>query len=387
MKEKVAICINSLRIGGSERVVSTLLQHLNEEFDFHLVLYSDVVEYKIPHNVKIFSLAQSPNENIFAMLLKGPLLSYRLYRYCKKNSITSVVGFLNRGCYVTALAGRLFNFNGKTIMCQRTHQSALVSYGSSIYRLFSNGLLKWSYEKADLILANSNAIADDLQNYVPDKQIQTIYNPIDLEEIKKLSAATSPYEFESGYFYFIVLGGLRKEKNHKTLLQAFSLIKNKPAKLLIVGGGELGAELNRLAAGLKISEKVIFLGSRPNPFPLLLQADCLILPSLVEGFPNALLEGLACGKPVISADCYSGPREILAPGTLKSENETIEIAEYGILVPVNNTKQLAKAMEIMMEDHSLRQAYAKKAADRISAFQICHLKEDFIRAFSSKGKY
>ncbi|RYG46176.1 MAG: hypothetical protein EOO01_16595, partial [Chitinophagaceae bacterium] len=133
MKEKIVICINSLRTGGTERVVSILLEHLRDRFDLHLVLYNDSADQIIPGGVKVFSLSQPAKEGSIAMLLKGPFLSYRLYRYCRKNSITTIVAFLNRACYLSALTRRLFNYKGKIVMCQRTHQSTLVSYGSRWY--------------------------------------------------------------------------------------------------------------------------------------------------------------------------------------------------------------------------------------------------------------
>ncbi len=121
-----------------------------------------------------------------------------------------------------------------------------------------------------------------------------------------------------------------------------------------------------------LEKKVTFLGEQKNPFQYLANADCFIFTSNHEGFPNALMEALACGLPVISTDCLSGPREILAPNSnihtqLKNK---VEIAEYGILTPVNHEKCLIEAMNIMKNNFELRKNYSKKALSRANDFNI-----------------
>lgn len=385
MKESIAICINSLRIGGTERVVSILLDHLRNDFHIHLVLYNDEIGFEIPAGVKVFKLSQPAAESSAAMLVKGPFLSYKLHRYCKKNSITTAIGFLNRGCYMVALLRKLFRYSGKVVMCQRTHQSTLTAHGSFLYRIFSNLLLKWSFSAADLVLANSFEIEKDLEKYVrPNTPVLVIHNPMNLAEIKHLAGEHVALARPDGSFRFVALGGLRPEKDHEMLLEAFSNLTTKGTKLWIIGGGELETRLKRKALDLHISGALEFFGRISNPFPFLSAADCLVLSSRVEGFPNALLEGLACGKPVISTDCMSGPREILAPGTSAPKNLTAaEFAEFGILVPVHNAGQMTRAMQEMMDNDTLREAYAEKAADRIRSFDVMLLKKLFINAFSS----
>ena len=387
MKQPIIICINSLRIGGTERVVSILLEHLKDVFEIHLALYNNAAHYPIPEGVKVFTLDQSPGETNFSMLMKGPLLSYRLYRYCRKYKIQTVVAFLNRPCYLAALMKELWNYKGKVVMCQRTHQSALVKYRSKINRFFSNSLLRCSFSRADLVLANSIEIEIDLRKYLPAKvAVKMIYNPLDLEEIERMSAEPFSKIFEPGIFHFIVLGGLRAEKNHSHLLKAFSLLKKGSAKLWIVGGGKLEEDLKAEAIELKLGNSVEFCGFINNPFPFVIKADCLVLASKVEGFPNALLEGLVCGKPVISTDCFSGPREILDPNKEALQHlKDVEFARFGILVPLESVQLLAKAMEVIMEDRTLREEYALRSREAIKMYDIANLKEEYVSAFSNES--
>ena len=103
MKPKLLIFINSLELGGAERVVSHLLRHLNDDFEIHLAMYNKQVEYDIPKNIPIFDLGQPLHENPISIFLKLPLLSYKIFKYCKKNNIKTSVTFLNRPCYINAL--------------------------------------------------------------------------------------------------------------------------------------------------------------------------------------------------------------------------------------------------------------------------------------------
>ena len=118
----------------------------------------------------------------------------------------------------------------------------------------------------------------------------------------------------------------------------------------------------------------------------MIKADCLVLTSKVEGFPNALLEGLVCGKPVISTDCFSGPREILDPNKEALQHlKDVEFARFGILVPLESVQLLAKAMEVIMEDRTLREEYALRSREAIKMYDIANLKEEYVSAFSNES--
>ena len=385
IRPKLLIFINTLQSGGAERVVSLLLEHLKYDFEIHLALYCNIIDYKIPAEIKILDLKQPLKEARLIRLLKLPFLSYKVYRYCKQNAINISVAFLYRPCYINALMKSCWGYTGKVIMCERTHQTTMLQSQNNLYRWFSTFMVKYSYKRANLVLANSYAMQTDLiENFRIKTPVRVIYNPIDLGFIKTHKDEDPGFVFDKNIFYFVNVGGFRREKNHLLLLQAFFILKNLPCKLLIVGGGIMEEELKQKVNDLGLGDKVVFCGFESNPFRFVSRSDCFVLSSDVEGFPNVLIEALACGKPVISTDCHSGPRELLAPATDLHHRaiNNYEIGEYGILTPVNDITALALAMRKIYEDAELRNRFASRAAGRAEQFDVNEIKEFFHVAFS-----
>jgi N-acetylgalactosamine-N,N'-diacetylbacillosaminyl-diphospho-undecaprenol 4-alpha-N-acetylgalactosaminyltransferase len=385
IKPKLLIFINTLQTGGAERVVSLLLNHLKDNFEIHLALYSNYVDYVIPPEIKVLQLHQPLIQRKIIRFLKLPQIALKVYRYCKKNAINNSVAFLYRPCYSNAIMKSFLGYRGYVIMCEGIHQTTMQESHSALYRMFSKFMVKYSYERADIILANSYAIQKDLiENFKIKTPVRVIYNPVDLQLIKLHAAEEPDFIFEKDIFYFITVGNLRKEKNQLLLIEAFFALKNLSCKLLIVGAGVMEEELKQKVKDLRLMNKVIFCGVDKNPFKYVKRSDCFVLSSDVEGFPNVLIEALACGKPVISTDCSSGPRELLAPDTdlYHRAINNYEIGGYGILTPVKDVILLANAMKKMLEDDALRNQLQAKAAIRAQQFDVNEIKHYFHVAFS-----
>lgn len=385
IKPKLLIFINTLQSGGAERVVSLLLAHLKDDFDIHLALYTRIIDYQIPPEIKILDLKQPLDQPKLFRLFKIPFLSYKVNQYCRQHQIGISVSFLKRPCYISALMKSWWGYKGKMIMCERTHLTTLLQNHSMIYRAFSKFMVKYSYKRANLVLTNSYSMQTDLVEHFKVKTpVTVIYNPVDLQFIRTSKNEASEFVFEKGIFHFVNVGGFRREKNHLLMLQAFFILKNLPCKLVIVGGGAMEDELKQKVSDLGLGDKVVFIGFDNNPFKYVNQGDCFVLSSEVEGFPNVLIEALACGIPIISTDCSSGPRELLAPSTDLHHRAvtSYEIGEYGILTPVNDITALAAAMRRMYEDGDLRGRLASKASGRAEHFDVNEIKEYFHAAFS-----
>ncbi len=361
MKKNFSILIYSLANGGAERVVSILLNTLKEKYEITLFLMNDTVFYDIPQDIKIVYLEKSnPKESGIKKLLKLPFLAWKLKKY-NKNDIS--ISFMNRANYINILA-KIFGMKSRVIISERAMPS--FQHANGIQGKINRFLIKNLYSKADLIIANSRGNTCDLIENFNCRRVETINNPIDLEKIKELSS--QKVEFRDNSFTFITIGRLDKGKNHKLMIDA---IHNIDAKLYIIGDGELKDELENHIKSLNLEKKVILLGKQINPYKFLKQADCFLFSSNYEGFPNVILEALACNLPIISTDCKSGPREILSLNSdINLKLDKIEFSKYGILVPLNNKRNLTEAMNEVINNEKLRNNYRKKALDRVSDFRI-----------------
>jgi N-acetylgalactosamine-N,N'-diacetylbacillosaminyl-diphospho-undecaprenol 4-alpha-N-acetylgalactosaminyltransferase len=351
IKKNLSILIYSLAGGGAERVVSILLYELQNKYNITLVLMHDKVDYNIPKDTKIHFLENSnPNENGIKKLLKLPLLGLKYKKLCQENSIDVSLAFMNRPSYV-AIFSKIFGNRAKNIISERTTPSMMYRHDTLLSKV-SKVLIKKLYPKADFIIANAEGNRLDLINsfYIDEAKIITIPNPFDLEKIENLS--NEPVDkIVFNKFTFVTVGRLDKGKNHKLMIDAFSKLENSSTQLIILGEGVEREGLEEQITSLNLSNRVFLMGFDNNPYKYFSKSDIFLFTSLHEGFPNVLVEALACGLPVISSDCKSGPREILAP---KSDvqfqlEQGLEIAEYGILIPVDKEKELIDAMRFMLK--------------------------------------
>ena len=361
--KKIVFLINSLESGGAERVVSNLLNNLVDKNDCYLILIHDYKFYNIDSRVKIITLNESKELSGITKLLRLPILAYKLSKIIKKYEFDRIVSFLTRSNYINVLSNIFIKH--KTIINERAMPS--LQYQDGLNGKINRFLIKSLYPKADLCLSNSYGNMMDLKNNFNVTNLAYIYNPFNLEMIETMSK--KEIEIEKKRFTFVTVGRLDKGKNHKLIIDA---IKDIDADLWIIGDGELRDEIQEYIKFHNLNEKVQLLGKKENPFSYLLKADCFVFTSNHEGFPNVLVEALACGLPIISTDCKSGPREILAPNCdvnfqLKDK---IELVEYGILTPIKNVDKLQEAMNLMINNESLRKKYQDKAKQRANDFRI-----------------
>ncbi|WP_287600206.1 glycosyltransferase [Thiothrix sp.] len=369
--KKVAILTISLRGGGAEKIISYLLKYGEKNFEFHLILLDYEITYEIPKNIKIHTL-NSPKSKILKFISIFNLAD-NLGKYLNHNNISTLISFLNRPNIIASIVKKN-GWAGKVIISERN--DPIPYYKSKAFGFIILRLMQHYYKYPEEITAISRGICLSL-NKLKIKKCTVIYNPAPSQP--NISCAISN---KSDQFTFICIARFYKQKNHHLLLESFSKIRHKNCLLKILGDGPLKENLKQYAIDLKINDKVHFDGFDLDIWSHLKKSDCLVLSSNHEGFGNVILEAMACRVPVISTDCMSGPREILAPDTsLTLISDKIEIAKYGILTPVGSSIHLAEAMERIIEDDNLRKNYQDLSQERLKSFDMEKILASYFNLF------
>ena len=395
MNNHVAFLINSLAGGGAEKVAIRLSEHL--PISAFILLERDV-KYKTDKPI-FFLSNHSTKTSPIIKTLSIPTYAYKLSDFIEKKSL--VVSFLERANFVN-ITSKLFKKH-RAIISVRMDQLT----GHVGLRKLNKLLVRILYPKADLIIAVSHGVKQSLINLgIEEEKIKVIYNPYPIDEIRELAKEPlGSYEEIFKHPVLITAGRLTKQKGQWYLLRVFKALKekHKDLKLVILGEGELKDYLVGLSKELRLktyvwdkdelseSFDVYFLGFQKNPFKFMARSKLFIFPSLWEGFGNVLVEAMACGVPVVSSDCRSGPREILAPNTdFNYQAQKPEFAEYGVLMPIfevkyKTAKETLEEKEIMwvdtidklLEDEGLRKNYSEKAKQRAEDFSIEKIVEEW----------
>jgi len=362
--KRVVVFIYSLGGGGAEKVALEIASGLRESYEVTVVTLSPVQKYD-SLGFDVVSLHRDDLENsALQKFLSIFRLAARFALYCRQNRVDAVISILSRPNIIAAFAKLLYP---KMKLIASEHTTLSNYYGNSFFERVLKKMLSFSYKIADSVVAVSFGIKSDLsENFgVNEKKIEVIYNPVDIQKIKTLSLQLKQRDSGDG-FVFVTAGRLVESKNYPFLFEAFALL---PAfcKLWILGSGEMEKELKFLAVEMGIHERVSFFGFCENPYSYFAAADSFVMASRLEGLPTVLIEALACGLPIVSTDCKSGPREILG-GAADMLISGLERAEYGVLTSLDKPRFLAFAMQKMIEDDAMRLEYRAKAKERAEFF-------------------
>lgn len=329
----------SLDGGGAERAIAVLLNHLDrKQFQPSLALFTRRGAFldEIPPDVPVYDVGESSPYNVVGTAI-------RLRRTILSLSPSIVLSFLKHPNLVSLAVCRAFFPDIPVVISERDTLSLTLAMdrGHLLKRLLHRRL----YPYARKIIAVSNGVKDDLEQSfgISSSRIQVIYNPCNIERVRLLAAAEPDLDIDWRVPTVVAAGRLTAQKGFMYLLQAFAAVaRQRSSQLLILGDGEERPALTRLAGELGIADRVLMPGFPKNPFAYMARGSVFVLPSVREGFPNVLVEAMACGTPVISTTCRSGPNEVITHGV------------NGLLVPPVDPISLAEAMNRLLGDDGLR---------------------------------
>jgi len=345
--------------GGAERVLLNLgcgLVAQGHRVDLVMARYSGHYLDQIPHKIKVVDLKVRSAWGSWRMIHRlgvdawfwtkmvlGKNPHYVLgalpclVDYLKKERPDALISSMDYPNAVAVMARKLAKVKSRVVLTVHSTLSEEIARSKKPRIKAQVEVDRRFYPQADSVITVSQGVADDLARTLnlPVESFTTIYNPVVNERLFQQAAEplSHPWFSGDGPPVLLTVGGIKPAKDHATLLKAFALVREKrPVRLLILGEGKLRENLIRQAEELGISADLEMPGFLDNPFQYMARASLFVLSSVFEGLPTVLIEALACGCPVVSTDCPSGPREILDNG------------RYGALVQMADEKSLAAAI-------------------------------------------
>lgn len=388
MKKSIDFIIGTLSTGGAERVVSNLSMKMDKSIDRSILLFGKNARIEYSYGGRLDTLDGINHEKnfyykVFALFQRIKKLKKRK----NENPNKTYLSFLEYPNLINLLSKK----REKTVISVRNHMTT--KHQNGLKKYFWKFTIKYLYVKSDIIVAVSEEIKNDLHlNFgIPIKKIQVINNSYDLEYINLKSNIPLEEKYKELFSKPVIItaGRLDNQKGQWHLIRVFSEIAklDDELQLVILGRGKIESQLRELVSKYNLNHRIHFLGFQENPFKFIKNSNLFVLPSKHEGFPNALAEAMACGVPVVSTDCLSGPREILAPEEMDISFDNFDYSNktsrYGILTPNFesqnfNATDILNPQEIIMKNEIMQlvnnedklKYYAEKSLERIRDFEI-----------------
>ncbi len=347
---KIAFIITTFSIGGAQKVIIDLIEHMNREvYDIKVIIHSD------------------PIVNQFTKRLDASKISYEFVHRDNKVSITS---YKNLSRALIAFNPDVIHIHLDTLYAPLWvllhNRRTVFTIHSQPYRLFGNKIIKIIFKKLlkrdnFYLTGVSKQIAAETAEIlnVPEKKIVTIYNPVCLsgDEFEKKDRNEKE-------IVFVNVARFNPIKNQILLIDAFSKVIKvcQKTRLIFAGDGEMLEKCKEYSNRLAVSSAINFIGNVENVYSILTKADCFVLSSKSEALPISILEAMACSLPIIAPKVGGIPE-------LVSEN--------GILYETENCDQLVCAMIKMIKDNDYREYCAKKSYQLVEKFNPKYIVDQY----------
>lgn len=349
-KKKIALVGYRLNRGGAERVGAILSIFFDKQgLDVHNIIVIDDIGY--PYAGRIENLGKLKNKT------NGPLNKIKrliaLRTYLKQHDFEYIIDLRFRIKPIQEFLISRFIYNTKTIFT--VHSSKLNSYMPN-----QTFLTKMIYGNCFKMVSITKEMQRMIEQKHGLKNVTTIYNPINIEEITQRADEPISLDFE------FIIGVGQYDTNVKQfdkLIYAYSqsILPKKNIHLVILGEGSLKQRLIEIAKENGVENKLHLLGYKRNPYKYIKQSKFYVMTSAHEGMPMVLLESLVCGTPIVSFNCKTGPSEI------------IEDKKNGLLVENQNIDKLINNMNLFIDDTELYEyckSNALQSAEKYSVEEI-----------------
>lgn len=369
LKQKLLLVVPMLHQGGFERVCVRTARIMEPWFDVTIAMFSDadiayditglsVVNLDVPAAEGKLQKIMNVGKRIGRMrALKKKLKPHITYSFGPTANLINVL---------TPVCGKIWT-------------------GVRSYMDMDNpGKLKLFCRRSDKVICCSEVIAQELKERFGAENTEVLYNPYDCKMMEEMAAKDVPDMPDFSDKKMIISVGREDDvKEFWHLIKCMKLLSDRvpDARLCLVGEGSF-EEYKKLAADLGVTDRICFAGLQKNPFPWMKQAALFVGVSAMEGFPNALVETMACGAGAVFSNCMSGPAEILSDRFLEvvGKQEVLE-EKYGILVPVmddqknleaavitEEEKRLADLLEQLLKNEKRLEQLAEAARQRAAQF-------------------
>lgn len=360
-RKRVLFLIPSFIAGGAQRVFSTLLRHLDYDLlEIHLAVLEAKGEYlaDLPKYIVLHDLKVSRMRYAAPKLLK-------LIRKLKPDTILSTLAYLN---FTVLMVKPFFPKNTRVLVRESVNPAPFLEAETTFPKLWTF-LYRFFYRKADKVICLSDDMGEELAEHfnVPREKLVRIYNPVDFEMVHRMAAKNKSPLVGPGPF-LVTAARLEYQKGLDILLEAMPLVvKQFPnTSLYILGDGPLRTELQEQALRLNLAG-VRFMGFQENPWIYSRNADLFVFPSRYEGLPNALLEAMVLGVPIVASDSVGGVRELRRS------------AKQMILVPPENPPALARGIISALKQFKNCRCTPEESAEVLREFQVQQVVNEYAK--------
>ncbi len=344
---RITIVIGQMRLGGTERVVSILCQQMIERGDEVVLInlsHKRTNFYNLHPAVQQISLdLENTASNRIETLRNVTRRIQYVRRSIQEVNADIVISFTDKINIITLFANAGLKY--PHIISVRAHPT--------LNRILLRIATWLMYPTASSIVSVSRGV-DLWYKYIKSSKRFVIGNPVQEDFLNQVPTTITEYS----QFRIVSLGRLGAEKNHALLIRAFAKVAHQFPQwhVYIYGDGEEYTTLQTLIESLDLAKQVVLHQPVTDVMPVLLNASIYVQPSNSEGFPNAVLEAMACNLPVIVTDYLGDPRDFLTH------------EETGLIVPLNNIDAMADALTDLITNPEKRERLGQTAGYVREAF-------------------